>query len=139
MLDKRMKIIITESQYKMLLESNTDSMQSLIDMAFDQVKENCEGGYYIRSHQNLICDPVDVIEEIKVVDVSKVTSMDYFEKNKMDVIHIKVNCYIDSIYEYNNLDNFIYELQEESRNIIGGKFVTLEIVETINKRKDFNW
>jgi hypothetical protein len=139
MLDKRMKIIITESQYRILLESNTEPMQSLIDMAFDQVKENCEGGYYIRSHQNLICDPVDMIEEIKVVDVSKVTSMDYFEKNKMDVIHIKVNCYIDSIYEYNNLDNFIYELQEESRNIIGGKFVTLEIVETINKRKDFNW
>jgi hypothetical protein len=82
-----MKIIITESQYKMLLESNTDSMQSLIDMAFDQIKENCEGGYYIRSHQNLICDPVDMIEEIKVVDVSKVTSMDYFEKNQMDVIH----------------------------------------------------
>jgi hypothetical protein len=134
-----MKIIITESQYKMLLESNTDSMQSLIDMAFDQVKENCEGGYYIRSHQNLICDPVDMIEEIKVVDVSKVTSMDYSEKNKMDVIHIRVNCYVDSIYEYNNLDNFIYQLQEESRNIIGGRFITIEIVETINKRKDFDW
>jgi hypothetical protein len=139
MLDKRMKIIITESQYKMLLESNTDSMQNLIDMAFDQIKENCEGGYYIRSHQNLICDPVDIIEEIKVVDVSKVTSMDYFEKNKMDVIHIKVNCYVDSIHEYNNLDNFIYELQVEARNIIGGNFITIEIVETINKRKDFNW
>jgi hypothetical protein len=139
MLDKRMKIIITESQYKMLLESNTDSMQNLIDMAFDQIKENCEGGYYIRSHQNLICDPVDMIEEIKVVDVSKVTSMDYSEKNKMDVIHIRVNCYVDSIYEYNNLDNFIYQLQEESRNIIGGRFITIEIVETINKRKDFDW
>ena len=134
-----MKIIITESQYKMLLESNTDSMQNLIDMAFDQIKENCEGGYYIRSHQNLICDPVDMIEEIKVVDVSKVTSMDYSEKNKMDVIHIRVNCYVDSIYEYNNLDNFIYQLQEESRNIIGGRFITIEIVETINKRKDFDW
>jgi hypothetical protein len=134
-----MKIIITESQYRMLLESNTESIQSLIDMGFDQVKENCEGGYYIRSHQNLICDPVDIIEEIKVIDVSKVTTMDYFEKNKIDVMHIKVNCYVDSIYEYNNLDNFIYELQKEVRNIIGGKFVTLEIVETINKRKDFNW
>ena len=134
-----MKIIITESQYKMLLESNTEPMQNLIDMAFDQVKENCEGGYYIRSHQNFICEPVDMIEEIKVVDVSKVTSMDYFEKNKTDILHIKINCYIDSIREYNNLDNFIYELQEEMRNIIGGKFFTLEIGEIINKRKDFNW
>jgi len=134
-----MKIIITESQYKMLLESNTEPMQTLIDMAFDQVKENCEGGYYIRSHQNFICEPVDMIEEIKVVDVSKVTSMDYFEKNKTDILHIKINCYIDSIREYNNLDNFIYELQEEARNIIGGRLITLEISEIINKRKDFNW
>ena len=134
-----MKIIITESQYKMLLESNTESMQSLIDMAFDQVKENCEGGYYIRSHQNLICDSVDMIEEIKVVDVSKVTSMDYFEKNKTDILYIKVNCYIDSMREYNNLDNFIYELQEEVRNIIGGRFIFLKKENIINKRKDFNW
>jgi hypothetical protein len=83
-----MKIIITESQYKMLLESNTDSMQNLIDMAFEGVKENCEGGYYIRSHQSHICDPIDMIEEIKVVDVSKSTSMDYFEKE----------CYIKEIF-----------------------------------------
>ena len=134
-----MKIIITESQYKMLLESNTDSMQSLIDMAFDQIKENCEGGYYIRSHQNLICDPVDMIEEIKVVDVSKVQVMDYYEKDKTDILNITVDFYIDSIREYNNLDNFIYELQEEARNIIGGKFITIIEREVINKRKNFNW
>jgi len=134
-----MKIIITESQYKMLLESNTEPMQNLIDIAFDQIKENCEGGYYIRSHQNLICDSVDMIEEIKVVDVSKVTSMDYFEKNKTDILHIKINCYIDSMREYNNLDNFIYELQEEVRNIIGGRFIFLKKENIINKRKDFNW
>ena len=134
-----MKIMITESQYKILLESNTEPMQNLIDMGFEDVKENCERGYYVMSHQDYICDPIDMIEEIKVVDVSKVTSMDYFEKNKMDIVHIKVNCYIDSMHEYNNLDNFIYELQEESRNIIGGRFITIEIVETINKRKDFNW
>lgn len=134
-----MKIIITESQYKMLLESNTDSIQSLIDMAFDQVKENCEGGYYIRSHQNLICDPVDMIEEIKVVDVSKVTSMDYFEKNKTESINITIDCYIDSVYEYNNLENFIYELQEAARNVIGVKVIIISVRDIINKRKDFNW
>lgn len=134
-----MKIILTESQYKMLLESNTDSMQSLIDMAFDQVKENCEGGYYIRSHQNLICDPVDMIEEIKVVDVSKVTSMDYFEKNKTESINITIDCYIDSVYEYNNLENFIYELQEAARNVIGAKVIIISVRDIINKRKDFNW
>ena len=134
-----MKIIITESQYKMLLESNFESMQSLIDMAFDTVKENCEGGYYIRSHQNYICDPAEMIEEIKVVDVSKGQVMDYFEKDKIDIINITVDIHLDSIYEYNDLDNFIYELQEEARNVLGGVNIIIIKRETINKRKNFDW
>jgi hypothetical protein len=134
-----MKIIITESQYKILLESKTEPMQNLINMAFNQVKENCEGGYYIMAHQDYICNPIDMIEEIKVVDVSKVESMDYFEKNKTGALHITIDCYIDSIRKYNNLDNFIYELQEEARNVIGAKVITLLVREIINKRKDFNW
>jgi len=134
-----MKIIITESQYKMLLESNFESMQSLIDMAFDSVKENCEGGYYIMSHHDYICSSVGLIEEIKVVDVSKVQVMNYYEKDKTDILNITVDFYIDSIREYNNLDNFIYELQEEARYIVGGKFITIIEREVINKRKNFNW
>ena len=134
-----MKIIITESQYKMLLESNTDSMQNLIDMAFEEVKENCEGGYYIMAHQDYICNPIDMIEEIKVVDVSKSTSMNYFEKNKIESINITIDFYIDSIREYNNLDNFIYELQEEARNVIGAKVIIISVRDIINKRKEFNW
>jgi hypothetical protein len=135
-----MKIIITESQYKMLIESQTDKMQNLIDMALEQLIENCEGGYYIRSHQSYICDPIDMIEEIKVVDVSKSTSMvDYFEKNKTESINITIDCYIDSIYEYNNLANFIYQLQEEARNVIGAKVIIISVRDIINKKKDFNW
>lgn len=123
----------------MLLESNFESMQSLIDMAFDTVKENCEGGYYIMAHQDYICNPIDMIEEIKVVDVSKGQSMGYFEKDKIDTINITVDFYIDSIREYNNLDNFIYELQEESRNVLGGVNIIIIKRETINKRKNFDW
>lgn len=134
-----MKIIITESQYKMLIESQTDKMQNLIDMALEQLIENCEGGYYIRSHQSYICDPIDMIEEIKVVDVSKSTSMDYFEKNKTESINITIDCYIDSVYEYNNLANFIYQLQEEARNVIGAKVIIISVRDIINKRKDFNF
>ena len=134
-----MKIIITESQYKMLIECQTDKMQNIIDMALEQLIENCEGGYYIRSHQSYICDPIDMIEEIKVVDVLKSTSMDYFEKNKTESINITIDCYIDSVYEYNNLENFIYELQEAARNVIGAKVIIISVRDIINKRKDFNW
>ena len=134
-----MKIIISEQQYVMLSESKLDPMQNLINMAFDEVKEKCEGGYYVRSHHNYICDPIEMIEEMKVVDVSKTTSMDYFEKNELSSIHITVDIHLDSIYEYNDLDNFIYQLQGEARNIIGGNIVSISIGDVTNKRKEFNW
>jgi hypothetical protein len=134
-----MKIIISEQQYRMLSESKSGRMQNLIDMAFEEVKENCEGGYYVMAHQDYICNPIDMIEEIKVVDVSKSTSMDYFEKNKTESINITIDCYIDSIREYNDLGDFIYELQEEARNVIGAKVIIISVRDIINKRKDFNW
>ena len=134
-----MKIIISEQQYVMLSESKLDPMQNLINMAFDEVKEKCEGGSYVRSHYNYICDPIEMIEEMKVVDVSKTTSMDYFEKNELSSIHITVDIHLDSIYEYNDLDNFIYQLQGEARNIIGGNIVSISIGDVTNKRKEFNW
>lgn len=134
-----MKIIISEQQYVMLSESKLDPMQNLINMAFDEVKEKCEGGSYVRSHHNYICDPIEMIEKMKVVDVSKTTSMDYFEKNELSSIHITVDIHLDSIYEYNDLDNFIYQLQGEARNIIGGNIVSISIGDVTNKRKEFNW
>ena len=134
-----MKIIITEQQCVMLSESKLDPMQNLINMAFDEVKEKCEGGSYVRSHHNYICDPIEMIEEMKVVDVSKTTSMDYFEKNELSSIHITVDIHLDSIYEYNDLDNFIYQLQGEARNLLGGSIVSISIGNVTNKRKEFNW
>jgi len=134
-----MKIIITEQQYVMLSESKLDPMQNLINMAFDEVKENCDRGFYVMSHQNYICDPIEMIEEMKVVDVSKTTSMGYLEKKELSQIHITVNIHLDSIYEYNDLDNFIYQLQGETRNLLGGSVVSISIGEVINKRKEFNW
>ena len=134
-----MKIIITEQQYVMLSESKLDPMQNLINMAFDEVKEKCEGGSYVRSHHNYICDPIEMIEEMRGVDVSKTTSMDYFEKNELSSIHITVDIHLDSIYEYNDLDNFIYQLQGEARNILGGSVVSISVGDVINKRKEFNW
>jgi hypothetical protein len=133
-----MKIILSEQQYVMLSESKLNPMQNLIDMAFDEVKEKCEGGSYIRSHHNYICDPIEMIEEIKVVDVSKTTSIGYLEKKELSSIHITVDINLDSIYLFYDLDNFIYQLQGEARNILGGSVVSISIGEVINKRKESN-
>jgi hypothetical protein len=134
-----MKIIISEQQYVMLSESKLDPMQNLINMAFDEVKENCDRGFYIRSHHNYICDPIEMIEEIKVVDVSKTTSIGYLEKQELSQIHITVDIHLESIYLFYDLDNFIYQLQGEVRDILGGSVASISIGEVINKRKEFNW
>ena len=134
-----MKIIISEQQYVMLSESKLDPMQNLINMAFDEVKENCDRGFYIRSHHNYICDPIEMIEEIKVVDVSKTTSIGYLEKQELSQIHITVDIHLESIYLFYDLDNFIYQLQGEVRDILGGSVASISIGEVINKKKDFNW
>ena len=80
-----MKIIITESQYKMLLESNTESIQNLIDMAFQALKDDI-GNYFFNVEH--IEDAVDATEKIEVVDVQKVTSKNYFE-NKENSIYFR--------------------------------------------------
>ena len=39
-----------------------------------------------------------MIEEMKVVDVSKTTSMNYLEKKELSQIHINIDIHLDYIY-----------------------------------------
>jgi len=128
-----MKIIITESQYKMLLESNFESMQSLIDMAFEDLKEDCEN-YDLNSYT---CEEVEVIEKIKVVDVQKVfvktqtTKEDFFLLIKIDVDY-------NYIRELKDLSDFEIQLQWKTKQIIGNN-IRVSINNQNNTRKNFNW
>ena len=54
-------------------------------------------------------------------------------------MHITVDIHLESIYLFYDLDNFIYQLQGEARNILGGSIVSISIGEVINIRKEFNW
>ena len=128
-----MKIIITESQYEMLLESNLESMQNLIDMAFEDLKENCERNWV----DNYACDEVEAVEKIKVVDVQKVfvktrtTEQDSFLIIKIDVDY-------NYFREYLDLSNLEIQLQYQTKQIIGNN-VRVLINNQNNTRKEFNW
>jgi len=131
-----MKIIITESQYKILLESNTGSMQNLVDMAFQDMKENCQNEYYF---DDSICAGVEMVKEITVVEVQKTSAKSERNNFVSDFLLVTVDCQIDYIKEYFDLNSFIDELQFEARKIVGGRLIVINLRNTINKRKEYNW
>ena len=128
-----MKIIITESQYKMLLESNFEPIQNLIDMAFEDLKENCEN-YSIDSYT---CEEVEVVEKIKVVDVQKVFAKTKTTEQESFLI-IKIDVDYNYIREYKDLSDFEIQLQWATKQIIGNN-VRVTINNQNNTRKEFNW
>lgn len=117
----------------MLLESNFESMQSLIDMAFESMKENCEKNWV----EQYTCDEVEAVEKIKVVDVEKV-----FVKTKTNeqdsFLILKIDVDYNYIRDYLDLSGFEIQLQYETKQIVGNN-VRVLINNQNNTRKEFNW
>jgi hypothetical protein len=131
-----MKIIITESQYNLLLESNDESIQSLIDMAFDALKVNVEDGFFDVSY---VEDSVYVTEEIKVVDVQKVTGKNYLTGEERSHLFVTIDVYIDTIFQSMNMDEMVWELQQECEKIIGKHNIRLNLREVIKTNTNRQW
>ena len=131
-----MKIIITENQYKILLESNTESMQNVIDMAFETLEEKCEEGdfdvTYVESELN-------VTEEIKVVEVQKVTGKNYLTGKESSHLYVTVDIYIHSMYESIDTDEMIHELRLECENVVGKDNIRLKVRDVINNNTNRQW
>lgn len=131
-----MKMIITESQYKMLLESNFESMQNLIDMAFDSLKERCEKEefdiLYIEGH-------VATVEEITVVDVQKTTAKDYLTGKESSSLFVTIDIHFHSVFEYIDFDEMVWELQQECEKIIGKHNIRLNVGDVINNNTNRQW
>jgi hypothetical protein len=131
-----MRIIITENQYKILLESNTESMQSLIDMAFKSLKERCEEDEYSVLY---VENQVHATEEIKVVDVQKITAKDYISGKENSSLFVTIDIYMHSAFEHMDFDEMIWELKQECEKIIGKRNIRLNLREVINTNTDRQW
>ena len=117
----------------MLLESNLDSMQSLINMAFDDLKDDCENSL-INSYT---CDEVETVEKIKVVDVQKVFVKTQTTKEETFLL-VKIDVDYNYIREYKDLSDFEIQLQWATKQIIGNN-IRVSINNQNNTRKNFNW
>lgn len=131
-----MKIIITESQYRMLFESKHKSVQKLIDTAFEVLKDRCENGYYDVSY---VEDKVYAIEEIKVVDVQKPISKNYLTGEESSHLFVTIDIHFHSIFESMDFDEMVWELQQECDKIIGKYNVRLNVGNVINDNTNRQW
>jgi hypothetical protein len=129
-----MKIIISESQQKLLTESKSlYSAQNLVDQSFEEYKEWCENEWL----SPVLCDYIDVIEEIKVVS-SKKTSMTTRDV-KTNFWLIDIDIYFSSLRGYIDFDPFIKNLQYILRRSFSMDNIILTLREEINNDKDPNW
>jgi len=117
----------------MLLESNLESMQNLIDMAFEDLKENCEKNWV----EQYACAEVEAVEKIKVVDVQKVFVKTKTTKEESFLI-VKIDVDYNYIREYLDLSNLEIQLQYETKQIVGNN-IRVTINNQNNTRKEFNW
>ena len=129
-----MKIIISERQQKLLTESKSiESAQNLIDQAIEELKENCENNFF---KDDYACDQMEVVEEVKVVSSNKGSTITRNQKTNFWLIDVDV--YYSSL-GYTPLDDFIYQLQYDAREIVGSRNIIINIREEINSNKDPNW
>lgn len=128
-----MKIIISESQQKFLTESKSlYAPQNLVDQSFEEYKEWCENDWL----SPIICDYIDVIEEIKVVS-SKKTSITT-RNIKTNYWLIDIDIYYSSL-NHVDFDLFIKKLEYILRRSFGMDNIILTLGEDINNNKDPNW
>ena len=128
-----MKIIITERQQKLLTESKSiESAQSLIDQAFDELKENCEKNWV----EQYACDQMETVEEVKVVSSDKGSTITRDKKTNFWLIQVDI--YYSSL-GYTPFEDFIYQIQWEVREIVGSRNIIITIQGLINSNKNLNW
>ena len=105
-----MKYIITESQYKTIVESSkrVEVFQELINNEFKQIQDICNED----DDSYNMCYSIDTIEYITVTDVESIPS----EYNPKIILKINI-MYI--IMGYKDYSDFIYEFQYMIRKSTG--------------------
>jgi len=124
-----MKYIITESQYKNLIEqkmSKKEMFQELINDKLEYIKKNCEE-YDSNSYDNGIgigtCDVVDIVDNIVVDEVNMMSSARTdMEGNMYDVtpaIYLKLIINLHSATKIYDFDDLVYDLKHMLRKSTG--------------------
>jgi hypothetical protein len=138
-----MKYIITESQYKTIVESNKriGVFQDLINDKLEYIKKHCDS-YNADNYPNDIsfdsCDEVATIENIRVSNVEYSTSLHhpYDESTKKTLIMLHLIIDYDFM-KYKSYDNVIWDIKQMLMKSTG---LPIDIDFDVNNiRTEFNW
>lgn len=125
-----MKIILTERQYKILFESKKiESSQNMVDMSFEQIKENCENNFVNR----YACDEMEYVDKIEVISSNKGSKIT--RNIRENFLLIDVDIHYTSL-KYQNFSNFVYQLQYEAREIVGARNIIINLRKEINSNNN---
>ncbi len=124
----KMKYIITESQYKTIVESNkrVETFQELINKEFKEIQDICNDD----DDSYNMCYSIDTIEYITVTNVESIPS----EYNPKIILKINI---MYNFMRYKDYSDFIYEFQYMIRKSTG---LPIDIqYEVVNLNTDPQW
>jgi hypothetical protein len=111
-------------------------MQSLIDIAFQSLKDDSDNGLFIDGY---VEDTVYVTEEIKVVDVQKVTGKDYLTGKESSHLFVTIDVYVETIFNSMDVGEMVWELEMDCEKIVGKNNIRLNLREVINTNTNRQW
>jgi hypothetical protein len=147
-----MKYLITESQHKLIIESQkkTQFFQELINNKLDLIRKECENGAdnyegYWEDYRDDIssgaetCNQMEQVENIEVMSADWGTVKHSNQNKETKYMNVKVMIYYTSIKEYGdfNADDLTYDLEQLIRKSTGMPFILN--YESTNTNKNFNW
>ena len=133
-----MKYIVTESQYKKLVEqklSKKDLFQEMINEKLDYIRKGCND----LSHESFpndisfsSCDVIDTVDSITVNEITVISSARTdMSGEPYDVtpgLYIKLTINISSAKKIFDFDDLVYDLKHMLRKSSGGLMVVFDYV-----------
>ena len=136
-----MKYIITESQHRLIIESEKkiQFFQELINNRLDFIRKECENGAdnYEGYSGAESCNQVELVEKIEVLSADWGAVKHSNQNKETKYMNVNSMIYYSSLRDDFNGDDLIYDLQQLIRKSTGMPVILT--YESTNTNKNFDW
>ena len=137
-----MKYIVTESQYRLIKESNKyiDTFQSIIDRRMEYIRRVCDNGAddYEGDVGDESCRQIEELDKVKVIEADWTTIKHSNRPQEEKYMSVKIMVYYSSIRRGDfDADDLTYDLEKMIRKSTGMPFILN--YESTNTNTSFEW